>query len=145
MIKFPAIPHNILSQKLTPLVIVLLSLVFIKHTMAETPQQAILKSYITAAGGKADSQRGKALFLSNFTTGKAETPSCTTCHTNNPLQGGMTRAGKPIEPMALSRNSERYNDGEKIEKWFGRNCNSVIGRDCTAQEKADFLSYMMSE
>ncbi|HCS12500.1 MAG TPA: hypothetical protein DIW28_01710, partial [Zetaproteobacteria bacterium] len=44
---------------------------------------------------------------------------------------------KRIEPMAPSVNPERLTDPAKIEKWFGRNCEWTIGRDCTAQEKAD--------
>ncbi|MEA3244387.1 MAG: DUF1924 domain-containing protein, partial [Pseudomonadota bacterium] len=33
-------------------------------------------------------------------------------------------------------------DGKKIEKWFKRNCKWTLGRECTAQEKADFLAYI---
>jgi len=31
-----------------------------------------------------------------------------------------------------------------VEKWFKRNCNDVLGRACSAQEKADFTAYMIS-
>ena len=92
--------------------------------------------------GGFDSNRGKALFLKEFTSGKEATPSCTSCHTNNPTQIGETRAGKPIEPMAVSVNPERYQSLKKAEKWFRRNCKSVLGRECTPTEKGDFLSFM---
>jgi len=29
--------------------------------------------------------------------------------------------------------------------WFKRNCNDAWGRDCTAQEKADFLAFMLAQ
>ena len=89
-----------------------------------------------------DPDRGKKLFLKQFSTGKIDTPSCTTCHTNDPTQPGETRAGKAIDPMAVSVSPERYQTLKKAEKWFGRNCRSVLGRECTAIEKGDFLSFM---
>ncbi len=89
-----------------------------------------------------DSSRGKDLYLKEFTSGKRDTPSCTSCHTKNPTQVGETRAGKAIEPMAVSVNPKRYQTLKKAEKWFRRNCKSVLGRECTATEKGDFLSFM---
>ena len=89
-----------------------------------------------------DPDRGKELYLKQFSTGKIDTPSCTTCHTNDPTQPGETRAGKAIDPMAVSVSPERYQTLKKAEKWFGRNCRSVLGRECTAIEKGDFLSFM---
>ena len=89
-----------------------------------------------------DSNRGKDLYLKEFVSGKVDTPSCTSCHTNDPTKIGKTRAGKPIEPMAISVNPNRYQTLKKAEKWFRRNCNSVLGRECTPTEKGDFLSYM---
>ena len=79
------------------------------------------------------------------TTGKPDTPSCTTCHTQNPKHPGRTRAGKEIAAMALSVTPDRYGDAEKVEKWFARNCQSVLGRPCTAQEKGDFISFMIAQ
>ena len=90
-------------------------------------------------------QRGETLFRAKHLGGKDDTPSCTACHTDKPQGVGQTRAGKPIEPMALSKTPDRYADAEKIEKWFDRNCKGVLGRICTAAEKGDFLSYMISQ
>jgi len=89
-----------------------------------------------------DPDRGRDLYLKEFSTGKIDTPSCTSCHTNDPTQFGKTRAGKAIDPMAVSVSPERYQTLKKAEKWFGRNCRSVLGRECTAIEKGDFLSFM---
>ena len=32
----------------------------------------------------------------------------------------------------------------KVEKWFKRNCNDVLGRVCTPLEKGDVLSYLLT-
>ncbi len=90
-------------------------------------------------------ESGKALFLGTHQGGKPDTPSCTTCHTNDPRAAGKTRAGKEIAPMAVSVNAERFTDLAKVEKWFGRNCNSVLGRDCTAQEKGDVAAWLVAQ
>ena len=87
-------------------------------------------------------RHGKAFFLSTNTGGGADTPSCTSCHTSNPVNAGQTRAGKAIEPMAVSASPGRFTDFAKTEKWFTRNCKTVLGRECTPQEKGDFITYM---
>ncbi len=89
-------------------------------------------------------ERGRAFFLANRKTGKPATPSCSSCHTKNPLNAGRTRAGKVIAPMALSATPTRFSELKKVEKWFRRNCKSVLGRPCTPLEKGDFLTFMMS-
>lgn len=90
-------------------------------------------------------ERGAALFTANHTGGGVDTPSCTTCHGASPTARGQTRAGKPIEPMAVSATPDRYTDPEKVAKWFERNCNSVLGRACTAQEKGDVVTFLSSK
>jgi cytochrome c peroxidase len=90
-------------------------------------------------------EKGKAFFLENHTGGKPETPSCTSCHTKDPKTAGQTRAGKTIEPMALSVSPTRYSDKDKVEKWFRRNCNSVLGRACSALEKGNFITFMQTQ
>lgn len=92
-----------------------------------------------------DAKRGKAFFLSVQSGGKPETPSCTTCHTKDPKKAGQTRVGKTIAAMAVSVTPDRYTDAEKVAKWFTRNCNNVVGRECTAIEKGDFVTYMTGE
>ena len=44
--------------------------------------------------------------------------------------------------MAVSVSAERFTDPEKVAKWFTRNCNSVLGRECTAAEKGDVITYL---
>jgi hypothetical protein len=90
-------------------------------------------------------ERGAALYRVTHQGGKPGSSSCTSCHGNTPQDAGQTRAGKTIEPMAVSKSPARYTDKANVEKWFTRNCNDVLGRACTAKEKGDFLTYMMGQ
>ncbi|MBX3687046.1 MAG: DUF1924 domain-containing protein [Rhodocyclaceae bacterium] len=89
--------------------------------------------------------RGQELHLARHTTGKPDTPSCSQCHGDKPRNAGRTPTGKSIEPMAVSATPTRYTDAAKVEKWFRRNCNEVLGRACTPAEKGDWLAYMISQ
>jgi len=113
---------------------------------ANPVRDSLIAGYAAQAGVSSFSaEAGRALFLSQNTGGKPATPSCSTCHTTDPTAAGRTRVGKPIEPMAVSRNPDRFTDAEKVEKWFRRNCNSVLGRECTPEEKGNFLTFMISQ
>jgi len=89
--------------------------------------------------------RGEAFYQAQHTGGHAETPSCTTCHTTDPRNTGHTRAGKEIDPVAVSLTPTRFTDADKVAKWFRRNCRSVLGRDCTAAEKGDYITYLINQ
>ena len=109
------------------------------------PREDIIQSFKAQGAVAGDATRGERLFTTKFGQGKPETPSCTTCHGGTPFSSGETRTGKVIEPMAVSKTPGRYTDPKKVAKWFRRNCNSVLGRECTAQEKVDFLTYMSNQ
>ncbi|WP_236635365.1 DUF1924 domain-containing protein [Rhodoferax sp. TS-BS-61-7] len=71
--------------------------------------------------------------------------SCASCH--NALPTGDAKhasTGKAITPLAPAFNPERFTDPAKSEKWFRRNCNDVLARECTAAEKADVLAWLIS-
>ncbi|MCB1893515.1 MAG: DUF1924 domain-containing protein, partial [Rhodocyclaceae bacterium] len=50
--------------------------------------------------------------------------------------------GKAIKPLAPRAEAARFTDAAKTEKWFRRNCSEVVGRECTAAEKADFILFL---
>lgn len=104
----------------------------------------ITQAAVAAPSGEA-AARGKTLYAKTFSGGKPDTPSCTSCHGDDPRAPGRSRTGKTIEPMARSVTPSRYGDPAKVEKWFKRNCVEVIGRECTAQEKGDWLAYMSAQ
>lgn len=106
---------------------------------ATTPQE-LLKKY-EAESGKASASRGDQFFNSRH--GKEW--SCASCHENPPNhETKHIVTGKVIKPLAPSANPDRFTDEAKVDKWFKRNCNDVLGRECTAQEKADVLVWLMS-
>ena len=113
---------------------------------AETPAD-FQRSFETSARQEAagfagfSAQRGAAFFKS--THGREW--SCASCHTQNPTAPGRhAKTDKPITPLAPAANAERFTRADKVEKWFRRNCNDVLGRACTASEKGDVLAYLMS-
>jgi hypothetical protein len=54
------------------------------------------------------------------------------------------RTGKVISPLAPAADPERFTSTAKVEKWFARNCNDVLGRACTPVEKGDVLAWLLS-
>jgi hypothetical protein len=116
---------------------------------AKGPPQ-FLAEYRTAARSEVPSFKefspamGREFYLKEEVGRNGEKVSCSTCHTSNPKALGKTRAGKAVRPMAIVSNPERFTDPAKVEKWFRRNCNDVLSRECTAIEKGNFLAFLMS-
>ena len=141
--------HQPLSTAMIVIAISLLS-TFAAIAAVGAAQQAVIDHY-TAAAKASDSgfkgfsaDRGRAFFLAKHDA-NADTPSCSTCHTADPKQTGQTRVGKAIDPMAVSVNPQRFTDLDKVELWFRRNCNTVLGRECTAQEKGDYVTFLANQ
>jgi len=115
------------------------------------PREDLLAQYAAAAKAASpafsgfSAARGEKLHFTKFAGGKAETPACTSCHADNPRSAGRTPAGKTVEAVAVSVTPARYTDPAKVEKWFKRNCNDVLGRECTPLEKGDWLTYVIGQ
>ncbi len=70
--------------------------------------------------------------------------SCASCHTDHPAAAGRhAKTGKAIQPLAPAANPERFATASKVDKWFKRNCNDVLNRVCTPQEKGDVLTWLI--
>jgi mono/diheme cytochrome c family protein len=111
---------------------------------ADTPQQQVLAALSATAEEVASPARGDQLFRGKFTGGRSAT-SCTACHGDDPKATGQhIKTHKSIDPIAPEAQRDRFSDLSKVEKWFKRNCPEVLGRACTAREKADFAAYMIS-
>ena len=89
--------------------------------------------------------RGRVFWTAPHDGGNPDTRSCTACHTQDPHAIGQTRAGKRIEPMAVSKNPSRFTDPKKVAQWFGRNCKTVLGRVCTPTEEGDVITYLATQ
>lgn len=129
-----------------PLPFLLLAFIHIAPAQAGTPQDvldALAREASKAGPGFSgfSASRGEAFFQSRH----GGDWSCASCHTDDPVGSGRhIVTGKPIEPLAPAANPERFTRIEKTEKWFRRNCKDVLSRVCTAQEKGDVLTYLLS-
>ncbi|MBK1680769.1 hypothetical protein CKO20_10365 [Rhodocyclus tenuis] len=116
---------------------------------AETPQQ-LLAGYVAEAaqatpGFSPSAERGRQFYLQRHAVTDRQ-QGCFSCHTDNPLAPGQhVTTSKSIEPLAPVAGSERFTRAAKSEKWFRRNCKEVIGRECSAGEKADLLHFLLAE
>jgi hypothetical protein len=107
----------------------------------------LLAGYRTTAaqqspGFEPSASRGAEFHVRKFGV-SAKLASCASCHTDNPAQAGRhVVTDKAIKPLAPTANAERFSDPAKVEKWFKRNCTEVVGRECSAAEKADFIAFV---
>lgn len=109
---------------------------------ADTPAE-LVAGYSAKAGAPAQPEKGQKFFTTNF--GREMGLSCSSCHGATPVRTGRdVVTEKPIAPLAPAANARRFSDRSKVEFWFGQNCKDVVGRDCTAAEKADLISWLMT-
>jgi mono/diheme cytochrome c family protein len=132
---------QILSAWLGAAGLIVAALAAVPAAAATTPGE-LLSGYRVAAGNAAAApERGQQL----FTATHGREWSCASCHGSAPTQAGRhASTGKPIGALAPAFNPERFTDPAKVEKWFRRNCNDVMGRECTPAEKADVMAWLMS-
>ena len=109
-------------------------------TYAVTPAEQ-LAALTAQAATAVQPTRGQQFFTSKH----GKDWSCSSCHGATPtLDGKHASTGKVIAPLAPAFNAERFIDPAKTEKWVRRNCNDVVGRECTASEKADVLAWLLT-
>lgn len=118
---------------------------------AQAAPQDLLQSYAVQAKQENpqfqafSAARGEQLYHAKRTHSSGKTLSCASCHTDNPKSAGRhEKTGKAIQPLAPIANRDRFADSAKVEKWFKRNCRDVLERACSAQEKGDFVTYLLS-
>lgn len=88
---------------------------------------------------------GKIFFNRKITINGNEA-ACASCHTPNPAnEGKHIVTGKAIRPLSPAVNNKRFNDLDKVEDKFTEHCNDIIGADCTPEEKANFIGYVLTE
>lgn len=112
--------------------------------------KALLKVFETEAkkdpkftGFSAD--RGNKLYHAKYKKDGKDV-SCATCHTDDPKKEGThPKTQKPIDGMAPALYPKRFSKPhDKIQQAFTNNCEKVLSRDCSATEKGDILSYLLS-
>ncbi|MBL8359214.1 MAG: DUF1924 domain-containing protein [Rubrivivax sp.] len=107
---------------------------------ADTNPARQLADWSARAGQTGDAGRGRAFFGSRH----GGEWSCSSCHGTPPTRSGQhARTGKAIDPLAPAFNPRAFTDTARVDKWFRRNCNDVLARECSAAEKADLLAYLI--
>ena len=115
---------------------------FAPAAIAATPQE-LLAGYTAKAGAPPSPERGQKLFTTNFGTQMGM--SCSSCHGAEPIKQGKDQiTEKSIPPLAPAYNPSRFTDRSKVDHWFRLNCKDIVGRDCTAGEKADVMSWLLT-
>jgi len=129
-------------ERVAPLgMLAALALLPLAAAAADTSAPQQLERFSALAGTPGQSERGRAFFTSRHDNGG----SCSSCHGNPPTGPGKhASTGKPIDAMAPAANATAFTSTAKVDKWFRRNCNDVVRRECSAVEKADVLAYLLS-
>lgn len=116
----------------------------------ETPQQ-VMEHYADQARRENpafsgfSASRGEQFYRAVRTHSSGSQRACANCHTVKPLEAGRhERTFKEILPFAPAANPRRFGDFARVEKWFARNCEYVLERACSAQEKGDLIAYLLS-
>lgn len=107
---------------------------------ADTSAARQLERFNTLAGAAGHAARGEAF----FTARHGGEWACASCHGHPPVATGKhAGTGKLIDPLAPAFNPTAFTATAKVDKWFRRNCNDVLKRECSAAEKADVLAYLL--
>lgn len=127
--------------------IALMALASVNPAFAETPGSLVFGYAAEAAkatpGFAPSAKRGQSFFTKEWGVSQ-KMPNCTVCHGKNlKVDGKHVITDKRIDPFSPAANQERFTSSAKVEKWFKRNCNEVVGRECTAAEKADFIQFVI--
>lgn len=122
-----------------------LTALFATAANASPASDALLAKYAAGGATKADVAKAKKDWTREVVV-DGEKMSCASCHgTDFGKSGKHHKTGKNIEAMSSKVTADRYTEEKKIEKWFKRNCKDAWGRECTAQEKADFLTFLIAQ
>jgi hypothetical protein len=109
---------------------------------AATPAE-LLAAYAKQAGTMPSAERGQTLFNTDF--GRVMGLRCASCHGAVPTVSGRDEVSeKPLAPLAPAANPARFTNKSKVEDAFRLNCKDVVGRECTALEKADVMTWLIS-
>ena len=102
----------------------------------------LLAAYTAQAKAPASVERGEAFFNKKF---GRDFDSCAACHGAVPVKNGKDLVSeKLIPPLAPAAHPARFTDRSKVDYRFRINCKDVVGRECSAGEKADLLSWLLS-
>jgi len=133
-------PLSSLICRSLPGLFALAACIAVLPAQATSPKEQ-MDAYAAQSGQAPQAARGQEFFIAKH----GHEWACASCHTDKPtVEGKHASTGKTIKPMAPAVNAERFSDAAKTEKWFRRNCNDVVGRECTPAEKADVIAWLLT-
>ncbi len=111
-------------------------------------------------------ERGRAFYFGKHKIDGAAELSCASCHHADPRKGTIAHQGqfpcrachitlhgpsdkrsaplREIPPLAPSANPDRFTREGNVEAWFGWNCKLLLKRECTAVEKGDLITWLLT-
>ena len=91
-----------------------------------------------------NAEAGRAFFIKKHTV-KGKQVACTDCHGDNPAAVGKhSETKKKIASLSPVVNPKRFSNLKKTEETFDIHCNDILERNCTSQEKGDYIVYILS-
>lgn len=137
-------------KKFNIALIALLGLTAFSAQADEASAEKLAKKYEGIAKGNDATYKGLSAadgeaFFNQKIMVKGKEVACASCHTANPADAGKhIVTGKPIRPLSPIVNPKRFSNTDKVEKNFTKHCNDIIERDCTAQEKGNYIAYLLT-
>lgn len=144
--------------------------VVVATAYAQTPR-ALLEGY-AAEARTADTaftefsaERGRAFYFRTHRQADGDEYACASCHHQDPRREQFAHHDKipcrachfpdqyrgdghfirrQLMPLAPVANPDRFTDPVKAERWFAKNCDFVLGRPCSAVEKGDLITWLLS-
>jgi len=91
-----------------------------------------------------NAEAGRAFFIKKHTVNGKQV-ACTDCHGDNPAAiGKHSETKKKIASLSPAVNPKRFSNLKKTEETFDKHCNDILERNCTSQEKGDYIVYILS-
>lgn len=132
-------------KKASFLLVALLGLVSFSAQADVTSAEQAAKQYALFAKSTLSADEGKAFYTKKLVMIDGKELACATCHTDDPRNKGKhSETGKPIQPMAPSANPKRFSEINESAKGFTKHCKQVYGKDCSAQDKGNFITYLLT-
>ncbi len=139
-------------KKLSIVLLALLSLSAISAQASIANAKKLVLIYHTQAIGEnkdfagPSAEEGKAFYNNKVKGANGKETACASCHTANPADNGKhIVTGKTIKPLSPVVNEKRFADFDKVEAKFTQHCVDILGADCTAAQKANYISYVLTE
>jgi uncharacterized protein (DUF1800 family) len=110
--------------------------------------------------------RGQAFYLRKHAVEGMGEVSCASCHNPDPRRAaeahrdeipcrachvlfsrqpeGQRPTRRELRPLAPAANADRFTNEWRTEYWFAYNCKLLLQRECTAQEKGDLITWLMT-